>query len=122
MPHCQKPRSFRAAVVVCFVILFTCCPLDVKADPSEEMLWDFFLDRQDLSDEQKTRIRPILNENARARLAIMQAAGSDMRKIVGATDQKLAKVLSDRQMSEFMRIRDELRYKMHMETDILRGR
>ena len=106
-----------------------------KADPSEEMVWFEFLEKQTVTDEQKAQVRPILEANAKARLTIwkkigvtpgqmptltqMRTAGPDMRKVVAETDKQLEKVLTEQQMRAFVGIRDALREQMQAQAHLL---
>jgi Spy/CpxP family protein refolding chaperone len=105
------------------------------ADPSEDMVWTLFTEATELTQEQRDRIRPILQDNARDRLAIwgrigvlpgqmptlaqMRAAGPEMRQVVARTDDQLKTVLSAEQMRKFVRIRDELRDHMRAQAGLL---
>ena len=89
--------------------------------------------RLDLTDQQKTEIQPILKNAAEKRRAAMTEAGIErgkrpgflqmmklrtpMKEIRENTDRELSAVLSDTQMTEYRKFRDEVRKKMREQAD-----
>ena len=91
-----------------------------------EQRMEQIVERLDLSDEQREQIRPIMENSAKQRRAVLEKHGvgpgkpepdretkraihTDMQPVRAETEQQLATVLSDEQMEEFRQIRQELR-------------
>lgn len=135
VPTSRKNIQSFAAVALIAGSLLSYGSTHSAADPSEEMVWVSFMSKSEVSQAQKEKIRPILEENASQRAGLMselgviqgqmptlrqmQAAGPKMRKIVAATDIKLAAILTPPQMNTFVQIRDTMRDNMRAQAGML---
>ena len=84
--------------------------------PDIDALMETLTERLELSDEQVTQVRPIFEDQfRRMREAFSQAQGdrpsmrSAMMEIRDQTDDRLAEVLTDAQMKEYRKYREEQR-------------
>jgi hypothetical protein len=135
-------RAFAIAKVACtfLVLLFTTYPA-VAADNDERQLSEEqrarlearigeIRSRLDLSDQQRAQLEPVLRKDFERRVEVMRQHGvtresdeqpgmremrairKDLKAVREQTDAEVERILDDRQLEEYRKIRDEARDEM----------
>lgn len=132
----MKTAMLRITLTVGMILLGTAMiATTARAEPTDKtngMLGEL-AKRLDLTDQQKTDIQPILKNAAEKRRAALADAGIErgkrpgflqmmklrgpMKEIRENTDRELSAVLSDTQMTEYRKFRDEMRKKMREQAE-----
>ncbi len=103
-----------AAYVFVFVV-FTMQPFSSHAQAAEnanrspEQVVSQLEERLKLTDEQETKIRPIIEESLKKRRELLNSGApkSDLQQLQWATDMQIGKILTEEQMKEYEKLREE---------------
>ena len=124
-----------AAYMLLFTALFIMQPISVRAgdfasiSKSPEQLMYRLKDRLRLTEEQETKIQPIIDENFKKRSEILKNGGQDgkseksaLQELQWSTDMQIGKVLTEDQMKEYEKLREEESEKKTQHNDMQGGR
>ncbi len=96
---------------------------------SPEQLMYRLKDRLRLTEEQETKIQPIVDENFKKRSEILKNSGQggksekiSLQELQWATDMQIGKVLTEDQMKEYEKLREEDSEKKTQRSDMQGGR
>ncbi len=80
-----------------------------NAGRSPEQVVSQLEERLKLTDEQETKLRPIIEESLKKRSELLNSGApkSDLQQLQWATDMQIGKILTEEQMKEYEKLREE---------------
>ena len=126
---------FKSLMTLAYVSLFTAIfmmqPSSLQAqdssniNASSEKIMSEMKERLKLTDEQETKIRPIIEDSLQRRSEILANSSKDrktaLQELQWSTDMQLGKILTEEQMKEYEKLREEQSEKMQ-HSDMQRSR
>lgn len=117
-----------ATYVMFFAVIFMTQPISVQArdlpdmNSSPEQVMSKMKERLNLTEEQETKIRPIIEESIQKRLEILKKGSQDrstvkneLQELQWTTDMRLGVILTEEQTKEYRKLREEQSEKMPSE-------
>ncbi len=103
------------AVYIFLFAMFTLQPFSSSAqvlgntNMSPEQVIAQMRERLKLTDEQETKIRPIIEDNFKRRSELLNSGAqkSDIQQLQWATDMQIGKILTEEQMEEYEKLREQ---------------
>lgn len=129
-----KPLAY-AAHVFLLAAIFVMQPMSVQAEDSSnknkspEQIMSQLKERLKLTDEQETKIRPIIEDSIKKRNEILNNGTQDgktkksaFQQLQWSTDMQIGKVLTEEQRKEYEKLREEQSEKTQGTDDMHRGK
>ncbi len=127
--------KFLVAYILLFDALFIIQPISARAgdfsiiSKSPEQLMSRLKERLRLTEEQETKIKPIIDENFKKRSEILKNRGqggksekSALQELHWSSDMQIGKILTEDQMKEYEKLREEESEKKTQHNDMQGGR
>ncbi len=132
--HRSRIKSL-AAYMVLFTMLFVMQPISARSgdfsniSDSPEKLMYRLKEHLKLTEEQEIKIQPIIDESFKKRSEILKNGGqggksekSALQELQWSTDMQIGKILTDDQMKEYEKLREEESEKKMQRSDVQGGR
>lgn len=114
--------------VMLFAVIFMTQPITAQArdlpdmNSSPEQVMSKMKERLNLTEEQETKVRPIIEESIQKRREILKKDPQDrstikneLQELQWTTDMRLGVILTEEQMKEYQKLREEQSEKMRSE-------